>query len=209
MSLLKSSQLVRILWDGRRILLIITTISLVLGLVLENFRTHSWKTVLPLVISSSGESKSTDFNYDHYYSYEASDNLTDSLEEWLKAPSTLDSAKVEANSSFKSSSWRFWERNNWSVKKKAPQLIEVSYYTDTEEGAKLTEKSLKNRVNDFLTSFNQTGEPYFYLTNSSSNVEFQAPNWILTTILSLLWGILIGIILILEKENLKQGKEKD
>jgi len=207
MVLLKSSQLWRIIWNGRKIILIVSIISLALGLVFENFRTPSWKSTIPLVVSPSGERETADFNYDHYYSYEASDTLTDSLEEWLKTPSTRESAKSESKTPFRSSSWKIWENNNWSVKKKAPQLIEVSFYSKSSKEAEATEKSLKDKVDNFLTSFNQTGKPFFGLTNSTSSVEFQAPQWSIIGLLSLLWGILIGILLVLERENLKQREK--
>lgn len=181
---------------------------MILGLVFENFRAPSWKTTIPLVISPSGEEENTDFSYDHYYSLQASDTLTDSLEEWLKTPGVRETTQGEAKTLFRSSSWRFWENNNWSVKKKAPQLIEVSFYTKSDKDAGVTEKSLKNKVNDFLASFNQTGKPYFSLTNSTSSVEFQAPRWSIIGLLSIIWGILIGIILVLERENLTQKEKK-
>lgn len=207
MSLLKSSQLGQIIWKGQKIILIVTIISLVLGLAFENARSPYWVTTIPLVISPSGEQGSPDFNYEHYYSLQASDTLTDSLEEWLKAPSVRENAQAESKATFRSSSWKFWENNGWSIKKKAPQLVEVSFYTDSEKSSESLDKSVKNKVNDFLTSFNQTGKPYFSLTNSSSSVEFQAPRWSLITFLSILWGILIGIILVLERENVRPKEQ--
>jgi len=208
MTLLKSSQLSEIIWSGWKIIAAVAIAALILGLIFEKARTPRWLVTAPLVVSLTGEQGNADFSYDHYYSFEASDSLTDSLEEWLKSPSVLDAVQSEAKTSFRSSSWSFWENNNWSVKKKAPQLVEVSFYTVSEKDAIITEKLLKNRVNDFLASFNQTGKPYFNLTNSSSGVEFQAPSWSLTSVLSLLWGILIGTILVLEKENLRRESQK-
>lgn len=204
MSLLKSSQLAKIIWEGRKLILIVAAISLLIGLVFEKVRSPYWVAAVPLVISTSGEQGNTDFNYEHYYSLEASDTLTDSLEEWLKTPSVREGTQAESKASFRSSGWGFWETDSWSVKKKAPQVIEVTFYTNSEKNAGQIDKSLKNKVNEFLTSFNQTGKPFFSLTNSSSSVEFQAPRWSLISILSILWGILIGIILVLEKENLRQ-----
>lgn len=207
MSLLRSSQLVKIIWNGRKIIIVIVLVSLALGLIFENFRSPSWKTIVPIVIASKEEQNTPDFNYDHYYSLQASDILTDSLEEFLKTNSTKNIAKSESKVQFRSSSWVFWESESWSVKKKAPQLVEVSFYTPSDKSAAALEKSLKNQVNSFLESFNQTGKPYFSLTNSTSSVEFQAPRWGLISILSILWGIIVGIIVVLEKENLRQRKE--
>jgi len=205
---MNSSQFAKILWNGRKIIIIVAIISLALGMAFERTRNPRWLTTTPLVISPVGEQENTDFSYDHYYSFEASDSLTDSLEEWLKSPPVLEAAQSEAKTSFRSSSWSFWESSNWSVKKKAPQLIEISFYASSEKDAVATEKTLKNRVNEFLASFNRTGKPYFNLTNSSSRVEFQAPSWSLTIIFSLLWGILIGLILVLEKENTSRKNQK-
>jgi len=201
---MKSSQLWQIIWEGRKIIVVIALISLALGLFLESTRSPYWVATVPLVISTSGEQGSPDFNYEHYYSLGASDTLTDSLEEWLKTPAVRESAQAESKANFHSSSWSFWEKNGWSVKKKAPQLVEVTIFTGSDREAGLIEKSLKNKVNEFLTSFNQTGKPYFSLTNSSSSVEFQAPRWSVICLLSILWGILIGIIIVLERENLRR-----
>jgi|GEM_PF-1990244 len=207
MDLIKSSRLWQIIWEGRKIILVITLISLALGLFLEKTRSPYWVATVPLVISPSGEQGSPDFNYEHYYSLQASDTLTDSLEEWLKTPPVREGAQADSKANFRSSSWGFWENNGWSVKKKAPQLVEVTFFTGSDRDAGLIEKSLKNKVNEFLTSFNQTGKPYFSLTNSSSSVEFQAPRWSVISLLSILWGILLGIIVVLERENLRTGRQ--
>ena len=207
MSLIKSSRLWRIIWQGRQIIIVIALFSLTLGLIFENLRSPSWKTVIPIVIVSKEEKNTPDFNYDHYYSLQASDILTDSLEEFLKTNSTKNIAKNDSKAQFRSSSWGFWESESWSIKKKAPQLVEVSFYTQSDKSAAILEKSLNNQVNNFLESFNQTGKPYFSLTNSTSSVEFQAPRWGLISILSILWGIIVGTIIVLEKENLRQKKE--
>jgi LPS O-antigen subunit length determinant protein (WzzB/FepE family) len=203
MPLLESSRLWKIIWEGRRIILVVAIISLVLGLAFENMRSSYWAVTVPLVISPSGEQGNSDFNYEHYYSLQASDTLTDSLEEWLKTSSVRESVQAESKANFHGTSWSFWENNGWSVKKKAPQLIEVTFFTNSDKNAGLIEKSLKNRINEFLTSFNQTGKPYFSLTNSTSSVEFQAPRWSVICLLSVIWGILLGIIIVLERENLR------
>jgi LPS O-antigen subunit length determinant protein (WzzB/FepE family) len=207
MPLIKSSRLWEIIWEGRKIILAITLVSLALGLFFEKTRGSYWVTTVPLVISPSGEQGSPDFNYEHYYALQASDTLTDSLEEWLKTAPVRGGAQSDSKANFHSSSWSFWEKNGWSVKKKAPQLVEVTFFTGSDREAGLIEKSLKSKVNDFLTSFNQTGKPYFSLTNSSSSVEFQAPRWSIICLASVLWGILLGIIVVLEKENLR-SREK-
>jgi len=207
MHLIKSSRLAQIIWEGRKIILIVALISLVLGLAFEKSRTSAWKATIPIVISTSGEKDTADFNYDHFYSLEASDTLTDSLEEWLKSPSVRQNVQNNAKSVFRSDDWKIWEHNNWKVSKKAPQVIEVSFYSISENGAKETEKNLVIKINEYLNSFNQSGKPYFNLTNSTSEVEFVAPNWTLVIILSLIWGIIIGVFIVLEKENLKIKEE--
>jgi len=207
MPLLKSSRLLKIIWEGRKIILVIALISLALGLFFESTRSPYWIATVPLVISPSGEQGSPDFNYEHYYALQASDTLTDSLEEWLKTVPVREGAQADSKASFHSSSWIFWEKNGWSVKKKAPQLVEVTFFTGSDREAGLIEKSLKSKVNDFLTSFNQTGKPYFGLTNSSSSVEFQAPRWSVISILSVIWGVLIGVIVVLERENLRSNRQ--
>jgi capsular polysaccharide biosynthesis protein len=202
MSLLKSSKLAGIIWEGRKLIAIVAVIAVVLGVMFESYRTPSWKTTTPIIIAPTGEKETADFNYDHFYSLEATDTLTDSLEEWLKTPAVRQKAADASKIQFKSQDWRFWESNNWKISKKAPQLIEVSFNTSTENGAKELEKNLKLKVNEYLDSFNQSGKPYFNLTNSTSAVEFLAPAWSLVIILSLLWGTIIGVLIVLEKGNL-------
>lgn len=175
----------------------------ILGLMFENMRTPGFGTVGALTISAEGSQKSNDFNYDHYYSLEAIDSLTDSLEEWLKNHSVLKDAHSLAKTDFKSADWRFWEKNSWKVRKKAPQLLEVSFHTKTESEAIQVEKTLKKQVESFLRKFNLTGEPHFSLTNPSFAVESKAPRYAFIIILSSIWGIILGGLLALERENLK------
>lgn len=199
-----SSQLWQIIWNGRKIIAVVAIIAIAIGVVFESYRTPSWKITVPLLIATSGEKETADFNYDHFYALEASDTLTDSLEEWLKNPAIRQEIATATKIQFKSQDWRFWETNKWKVSKKAPQLVEVSFNANTENGIKEIDKNLKTEVNNYLNSFNQSGEPHFNLTNSTSAVEFVAPAWGLVIILSLIWGIIIGVLLVLEKENLRK-----
>ena len=206
MSLLKSSQLFRVIWEGRKIVLITAVLAAALGVVFESYRAPVWKATVPIIVAPTGEKESADFNYDHFYALEATDTLTDSLEEWLKNPAVKLQVTEKAKTQFKSRDWRFWENNNWKISKKAPQLIEATFFTRTESGARLIEDNLKTKTGEYLNSFNQSGKPYFNLTNSTSAVEFVAPVWSLVIILSILWGSVIGVLIVLEKENL-HGKE--
>jgi capsular polysaccharide biosynthesis protein len=204
MTLLKASGLAKIIWEGRKIILVVAIVAVATGIIFENYRTPSWKTTVPILIAPTGEKNTPDFNYDHFYALEASDTLTDSIEEWLKNAALRQVVAQSTKIKFKSKDWRFWETNNWKVSKKAPQLIEVSFNTATENSAKELDKHLKTKISAYLNSFNQSGEPYFNLTNSTSAVEFVAPAWSLVIIFSLIWGIVIGILLVLEKENLRK-----
>lgn len=204
MSLLKSSQLGQIIWEGRKIIVIAAVLAVALGVVFESYRAPIWKATVPIVVAPTGEKESADFNYDHFYSLEATDTLTDSLEEWLKNPAVRLQVAEKTKTQFKSRDWRFWENDNWKISKKAPQLIEATFFTQTESSARLIEDNLKARAGEYLDSFNQSGKPYFNLTNSTSAVEFVAPVWSLVIILSILWGSVIGVLIVLEKENLRR-----
>lgn len=206
--LLKNSDVLKIVWKDRLTVALVILFCIILGLIFENARTPGFSTMGALAISTEGEQKTTDFNYDHYYSMEAVDSLTDSLEEWLKNPAVLREARNSAKTNFRSVDWRFWERGNWKVRKKAPQLLEVSFYTETESEAKQVEKILQKQTEGFLQKFNLAGEPHFSLTNPSFAVESKAPRYAFIIILSSIWGIILGGLLALERENLKLERKK-
>lgn len=206
--LLKNSDVLKIVWKDRLTVALAILFCIILGLIFENARTPSFITMGALAVSTEGGQKTTDFNYDHYYSMEAVDSLTDSLEEWLKNPAVLSEAKNLAKTNFRSADWRFWENGNWKIRKKAPQLLEVSFYTETESGAKQVEKALKKQTEIFLQKFNLTGEPRFSLTNPSFALESKAPRYAFIIILSAIWGIILGGLLALERENLKLERKK-
>lgn len=207
MSYLSTSDLVTLIWKGKRIVFAIMVVSLVLALTLEKIKGERWSTTLTLIVSPASEKTTADFNYDHYYSLEAIDTLTDSLEEWTKSQAVKNQVKSEAKAEFRSADWRFFEKNNWSARKKAPQMVEVLFVTSSKENALKIEKSLKNKVSSFLTSFNRMGDPRFDLTNSSSDVEFQAPSFLIVIPLSLLWGFIFGTILVLLLGKEEKRKE--
>jgi len=198
-----SPQLWQIIWNGKKLILGISVLAVVLALLFESNRNESWKTTATLSFSQKEAQETSDFNYDHYYSLEATDTLTDSIEEWLKSPSFKNGLKKEVKVNFKSAVWRFWENNNLKVSKKAPQIIEITFFTNSESNSKIILGTIIADSNGFLSSLNQIGRPYFYLTNSSSALELQVPRYLLISCLSFLWGVFIGIIIVLEKENLK------
>ena len=205
--MLTTEDLFRIFWRERRIIISIMLISLVVGIFFEKQRAPIWKVSLPLTIFTQEEKETTDFNYDHYYSFEATDTLTDSLEEWLKNPSLRAEVQRETKMDFKSADWIFWEKNNWQVRKKAPQMVEIVYFVKSEEAGRLLEKSLEEKVSGYLDSFNQSGKPYFVLTKSTSAVELLVPRWILIFVVSLIWGFFISLILVIEKENWRKNQK--
>lgn len=206
--LLKNSDIVKIVWRDRLTVALVVIFCIIIGLMFENIRTPGFNTVGALAISTAGDQKTIDFNYDHYYSLEAIDSLTDSLEEWLKNAAVLSEAKILAKTDFRSADWRFWESGNWKVRKKAPQLLEISFYTKTESEAKQVEKVLQKQTEGFLQKFNSVGEPHFSLTNPSFALESKAPRYAFIIILSSIWGIILGGLLALERENLKLERKK-
>ena len=201
--ILKNDEIINIIWKDRLTVALVAVFCVILGLMFEHSRTPGFMTVGALAVSAEGNQDGSDFNYDHYYSMEAIDSLTDSLEEWLKNPSVLKEAHVLAKADFKSADWRFWEKNSWKIRKKAPQMLEVSFYTETENGAKKIKKVLESQTADFLEKFNSSGNPHFSLTNPSFAVESKVPRYSFIIILSSLWGIILGGLLALERENLK------
>ena len=205
--MLTTEDLLRIFWRHKKLIAIFMLASLALGVFFEKQRVPIWEVSLPLTIFTQAEKETAEFNYDHYYAFEATDTLTDSLEEWLKSPAVRNEVKVETRANFKSADWIFWEKNNWKVRKKAPQIVEVVYYVKSEEAAKLIEKSLKDKVSGYLDSFNQSGKPYFILTKSTSAVELLVPRWALIFSVSLLWGFIISLILVIERENWSRNRK--
>ncbi len=210
MSYLSTSNLFAIIWKKRAVVLFVVLISLVLGLAFEEMKGTSWNTTYTMVVSPDSEKDTANFNYDHYYSLEAIDTLTDSMEEWLKSPALTNQIKSETGANFRSSDWRFFDNSSIAVRKKAPQLIEISYSTKTEKEAKEIENVLGKKSQGYLSSFDKMDNPHFNLTNSSSDTKFIFPNWGFVIILSLLWGTVLGVILVLLLFNLKEqegGKE--
>lgn len=204
---MNTDNLIKTILKGKNTILLVIVISLLFGIGFEKLRPLQWSMTLPLVISPSGEAPSGEFNYDHYYSLEAIDSMTDSLEEWLKTQGVRETVQAKTKSNFQSATWRWWETNNWSIRKKAPQLIEVGFTTGSEQDAKNLEKSLKEQVGNYLNSYNQSGNPYFNLTNSTSALEFATPHWGYIIFLCFIWGAILGIILVLELENLRKREK--
>lgn len=206
--LLTTEKLIEIIFRNKTTIIVVCIFAVVLGNLFENLKSPSWKSTIPLLVAAGEEKATSDFNYDHYYSFEATDSLTDSLEEWLKSPATRDVAKLDANVKFWSADWRFWEKNNWKVRKKAPQLVEVIYYTKTKDGAEKMKMILEKETIDYLNSLNRIGKPYFNLTNPTLALEFVAPNYLIVSLLSLAWGIILGALLAIERESLKLRRRK-
>jgi len=190
------------------IVLAITLVSLFIGLGFEKYRNPLYKVTTNISVSTTGEDKSTDFKYEHYYSLEAIDSLTDSLEEWIKSPVVRKEIKLATKSDFRSRSWQIWDKEGLKVRKKGPQFIEISFYTSSPKEGKVVVNKLKDKTKDFLTSYNQSGNPLFNLTNSTSALEFLAPRWSLVIFLSILWGVIIGVLIVLEKESLTHSRKR-
>ena len=204
---LSNSELGKTISKGKKTIFVVLVFSLVLGLVFERARTPNNQITVPLVIAPVGEKETSEFNYDHYYSLEAVDTLTDSLEEWLKSGAVKNEVKNKTKATFRSADWRFLENGNWSVRKKAPQLVEVHFATQSEKDAREVEKALREKASSFLSSLDQMKEPHFNLTNPTSEIEFSAPRWGFITVLSLLWGTILGIILVLAKSEREERKK--
>lgn len=207
--LLKNSDFWRIVAKDRLTVALVTVFCVLIGIFFEGLRTPAFQTITALIIAPEGQKETTDFNYDHYYSLEAIDSLTDSLEEWLKSPAVLSEAQLTSRSAFRSADWRFWEKNNWKIRKKAPQLIEVVFYTQTESEAKRVENVLKKETEQYLESFNRSGDPHFSLTNPTFALESKVPRYAFIISLSFIWGIILGGLLAIERENLRRERRRN
>ncbi|MEA2097549.1 MAG: Wzz/FepE/Etk N-terminal domain-containing protein [Patescibacteria group bacterium] len=151
-----------------------------------------YETSISLAINKNNTQNTDDFKYDGYYALQASEMLANTIVEWIKSPTVVNTIyqKAEVNQDFrniKSYTKKF------TARKMSSQHVEVKFKTDTKENAEKISSAIVEIINNKTKTIEENSEKEIAFSVSGENpviIKNESD-----TFLNLIIGFISGIVL--------------
>lgn len=190
-------------------ILVVVTLVVTLGSYLFTASkpiTFEGSTSINVVIKQSTTSKPDFYQYDNYYSIQASSLFADTVVDWLQDPSNVESIYSQANVNKSILNLKDYSELI-TAKKKLPATVTLTI--DAEDSATVGSliDSTTKFVQDKTTSWNREGlVKDIYLDNSKALVVEVKPPVTTNTALGLIIGLALGLAILFFVDYLKDDK---
>ena len=155
-----------------------------------------------ITVSQAGKDSTSDYQYDNYYSGQAIDLFSDSLEQFFKDRQLITEVYNEAGINLADLSLRS-RANLIKGRKMAPAYLSVTFSAKSpEEGAKLYQ-SLKTVFTAKVANLKGDQEVWYKLNFDEPLIIKNQWNPILVTIIAFILGIILGMFIALFRYYLK------
>ena len=197
------AKLIRIIQKDIVLILVLGIITALSALIFNKFKPLTYSVFCAISISQAEEDPTKDYKYDNYYSGQAIDDFTDSLEKWFSDASLISASYKNAGIDLGDLSIR--QRSKLvKARKLAPQYIEMRFNAKSpDEGFAVTRSliaTLRSRVAELR------GDRQVWFTINAQEPLILNDKWdpLVTALASLSGGIILGVIIVLVKFYLKE-----
>ncbi|MBU2025678.1 MAG: LapA family protein [Patescibacteria group bacterium] len=177
-------------------------IACVFSLVFFNLKPLTYRVFFAITTCQTGIDSSADFQYDNYYSQQAISIFNESLKEWPRDPQIVKAAFEQSQSDLERLSPRQRKRII-SVKKLAPNYLEISFIAKDEREARLIYDNLCRALEQKLADLGKDKIVWFKLKFSQPLITQNQWNISLVIIVSFLSGALAGLMISLLRHYFK------
>lgn len=144
-------ELVKIIRKNILLIVVMGIVAAVSGVVFYRLRPLTYDVFCAITVSQDREDETTEYKYDNYYSQQAIDTFTDSLEKWFGDAQMISEAYAKAGINIADKSIR--QRSKLiKARKLGPQYLELRFQSSSKEDAQKISKSvisvLSQRIED-------------------------------------------------------------
>lgn len=166
-----------------------------------------YQSSLSLLVSSVEPQPTSDYRFDGYYTIQATDLFSNTVEAWIKSPEVVAEiyrqAKIDINgNNIKGLTKKF------KAEKMSPHYIELRYTTETEKDAngiaELITKVLDEKAS-VISAVSQK-QTAFTVKSGTPIIMASKPPILINTIIGLIVGLIAGLGFVIIKEYTKEAK---
>lgn len=159
---------------------------------------------LSLLVSSAQNQETNDYRFDGYYTIQATDLFSNTVEAWFKSPEIVSAIYDKAKANLDKSNIKSIAKI-FKAEKLAPHYVEVRYKITSEKEAKQLGDAAVGVLSEKTQLLNDSsqGQNDFIITASQPVVVLTKPPVLVNTTVGLLAGIFIGFFIGLIKDYFK------
>ncbi|NOQ68307.1 hypothetical protein GQ568_02605 [Patescibacteria group bacterium] len=190
----------KIIKKDLKLIIIIGIITAVSAFLFSAMKPAVYETSISLAINKNKTQNTDDFKYDGYYALQTSEMLADTIVEWTKSPTIVNSVyqKAEVNQNFKNiKSYT----KKFMAKKMSSQHVEVKFKSDTRENAEKISLAIVEIISDKTKTLEEnSGEEIAFSVSSKNPVIVEnKPDAFLNLFIGLVSGMILGIFIVFGK----------
>ena len=187
----------KIIKKDLKLIIIISIITAVSAFLFSAMEPAAYETSISLAINKNKTQNTDDFKYDGYYALQTSEMLADTIVEWTKSPTIVDSVyqKAGVNQNFKNiKSYT----KKFTAKKMSSQHVEVKFKSDTKENAEKISSAIVEIISDKTKTLEEnSGEEIAFSVSSENPVIVEnKPDAFLNLFIGLISGLFLGIFVV-------------
>jgi capsular polysaccharide biosynthesis protein len=183
------------------LIIILSIISSASTFAFYKIKPVSYLVFFEINVSQQGEDKTEDYKYDNYYSSQAVDIFTDSLEKWFQNPRIITEAYQKAGLDV--ASFDVKKRSKLiKARKTGPQYLEVSFKIPKKEQGEKIVAGLTSVLEGEVASLGKDKEVWFQI-NAGDPLIIEDKKEILSLLaISFIIGGILGVFISLIKDYL-------
>lgn len=193
----------------RQIIITISVLTAVVTFIFTVRQSPYYNSSLALLVSNNQIQDTTDYRFDGYYTIQATDLFSNTVEAWFKSPEIVkaiyEKAKVDLDKSNIKNLTKIFK-----AEKLAPHYVEVRYRTNNEgEAARLASAvgEVLSEKAKILGEISKNGAS-FSIRSEQPVVALVKPPLVANTIVGLVFGFFLGFMIGVIKEYFRENDNK-
>ncbi|MCK4525328.1 MAG: hypothetical protein KAU07_02745 [Candidatus Andersenbacteria bacterium] len=187
----------KIIKKDLKLIIIIGIITAVSAFLFSAMKPAVYETSISLAINKNKTQNTDDFKYDGYYALQTSEMLADTIVEWTKSPTIVDSVyqKSGVNQNFKNiKSYT----KKFTAKKMSSQHVEVKFKSDTRENAEKISLAVMEIISAKTKTLEENSGKEIAFSVSSENpvIVENKPEVFLNLFIGLVSGMIFGVFIV-------------
>ena len=187
----------KIIKKDLKLIIIISIITAMSAFLFSAMKPAVYETSISLAINKNKTQNTDDFKYDGYYALQTSEMLADTIVEWTKSPTIVDSIyqKSGVNQNFKNiKSYT----KKFTAKKMSSQHVEVKFKSDTKENAEKISLAVVEIISAKTKTLEENSGKEIAFSVSSENpvIVENKPDAFLNLFIGLISGMIFGVFIV-------------
>lgn len=166
-----------------------------------------YQSSLSLLVSSVEPQPTSDYRFDGYYTIQATDLFSNTVEAWIKSPEVVAEIYRQAKIDIDGNNIKGLTKK-FKAEKMSPHYIELRYTTETEKDANSIAESITKVLDEKASVISAVSQKQTAFTVKSGTPIIMAskPPILINTVIGLIIGLIAGLGFVIIKEYTKEAK---